>query len=142
MLMIVSVTDSNAQHAANIANGYGSVLGAYVAKLENVSNDPSVGPLVQVVAKASPATATASGYPTWMVVFAVLVRGTLTRRRGLIVPVAALAVASLAVLHSLIDFSLQIPGFAIVALALTGAGLAQSLPNPRDMNRQSPPSDC
>ena len=73
VLMIVSVTDSNAQHAANIANGYGSVLGAYVAKLENVSNDPSVGPLVQVVAKASPATATASGYPTWMVVFVALV---------------------------------------------------------------------
>jgi capsular polysaccharide biosynthesis protein len=73
VLMIVSVTDSNAQHAANIANGYGSVLGAYVAKLENVSNDPTVGPLVQVVAKASPATATASGYPTWMVAFAALV---------------------------------------------------------------------
>jgi capsular polysaccharide biosynthesis protein len=73
VLMIVSVTDSNAQHAANIANGYGSVLGAYVAKLENVSGDPSVGPLIQVVAKASPATATASGYPTWMVAFVALV---------------------------------------------------------------------
>ena len=73
VLMIVSVTDSNAQHAANIANGYGSVLGAYIAKLENVSNDPTVGPLVQVVAKASPATAIASGYPTWMVAFAALV---------------------------------------------------------------------
>jgi capsular polysaccharide biosynthesis protein len=75
VLMIVSVTDSNAQHAANIANGYGSVLGAYVAKLENVSNDPTVGPLVQVVAKASPATASASGYPTWMVAFAALTMG-------------------------------------------------------------------
>jgi len=72
VLMVVSVTDSNAQHAANIANGYGSVLGAYVAKLENVSNDPTVGPLVQVVAKASPATATASGYPFWMVMFGAL----------------------------------------------------------------------
>jgi tyrosine-protein kinase len=73
VLMFVSVTDSNAQHAANIANGYGVVLGTYVAKLENVSSDPSVGPLVQVVAKASPATATVSGYPTWMVVFVALV---------------------------------------------------------------------
>jgi capsular polysaccharide biosynthesis protein len=73
VLMIVSVTDSNAQHAANIANGYGSVLGAYLAKLENVSGDPTVGPLVQVVAKASPATATASGYPTWMIAFVALV---------------------------------------------------------------------
>ena len=73
VLMVVSVTDGNAQHAANIANGYGSVLGAYVAKLENVSNDPTVGPLIQVVAKASPATATASGYPWWMVMFGALV---------------------------------------------------------------------
>ena len=44
-------------------------------------------------------------------------------------PVAALAVAILAVLHSLIDFSLQIPGYAIVALSLIGAGLAQSFPS-------------
>ncbi|UMB70718.1 Wzz/FepE/Etk N-terminal domain-containing protein [Mycobacterium paraterrae] len=72
VLMAVSVTDGNAQHAANIANGYGSVLNAYVAKLENVSNDPTVGPLIQVVAKATPATATASGYPLWMVMFGAL----------------------------------------------------------------------
>jgi O-antigen ligase len=62
----------------------------------------------------------------WIVIFAVLVRGALIRRRGLLAPVAALAVATLAVLHSLIDFTLQIPGYAIVALSLIGAGLAQS----------------
>jgi O-antigen ligase len=62
----------------------------------------------------------------WIVIFAVLLRGTFVRRRDLIVPVAALAVAMLAVLHSLIDFSLQIPGYAVVALAVVGAGLAQS----------------
>jgi hypothetical protein len=56
----------------------------------------------------------------------VLLRGILARRRGLIFPTAALAVATLAVLHSLIDFSLQIPGYAIVALSLIGTGLAQS----------------
>jgi O-antigen ligase len=64
----------------------------------------------------------------WLVVFAVLIRGVMVRRRSLIVPVAALCVALLAVLHSLIDFTLQIPGYAIVALALVGAGLAQSFP--------------
>ncbi len=62
----------------------------------------------------------------WIVIFAVLLRGAWTRRRDLVVPVAALAVAMLAVLHSLVDFSLQIPGYSIVALALIGAGLAQS----------------
>ena len=62
----------------------------------------------------------------WIAIFAVLARGTFVRRRGLLVPVAALAVAILAVLHSLIDFSLQIPGYSIVAMSLIGAGLAQS----------------
>ena len=62
----------------------------------------------------------------WMVIFAVLVHGSRVRRRGLLFPVAALAVALLAVLHSLIDFSLQIPGYSIVALSLIGTGLAQS----------------
>ncbi|OBG26721.1 hypothetical protein A5764_04755 [Mycobacterium sp. 852002-51057_SCH5723018] len=62
VLMVISVTDSNAQRAANIANGYGDVLGAYVAKLENVGNDPNMPPLVQVVTKANPASATVSGF--------------------------------------------------------------------------------
>jgi hypothetical protein len=56
----------------------------------------------------------------------VLIRGALVRRRGRLVPIAALAVATLAVLHSLIDFTLQSPGYAIVALSLIGVGLAQS----------------
>jgi hypothetical protein len=66
------------------------------------------------------------------VVFTVLIRGALTRQRDLIIPVAALAVAILAVLHSLIDFTLQIPGYSIVAMALIGTGLAQSLAASRD----------
>jgi capsular polysaccharide biosynthesis protein/Mrp family chromosome partitioning ATPase len=70
VLMVVSVTDSNPQHAANIANGYGDVLGTYVAKLENASNNPDIPPLVQVVTKANPASAKVSGYPMSMVVFA------------------------------------------------------------------------
>jgi capsular polysaccharide biosynthesis protein len=67
VLIVVSVTDSNAQHAANIANGYGEVLGGYVAKLENVINNPDIPPLVQVVTTANPADAEVSGIPMWMV---------------------------------------------------------------------------
>ncbi|MGB7603724.1 MAG: hypothetical protein WBM24_25725, partial [Candidatus Sulfotelmatobacter sp.] len=63
---------------------------------------------------------------SWIVIFAVLFRGTLGRRRGLLAPVAALAISTLATLHSLVDFTLQIPGYAIVALSLVGVGLAQS----------------
>jgi len=62
----------------------------------------------------------------WIVIFAVLIRGIRVRRRNLLFPIAALGIALLAVLHSMIDFSLQIPGYAIVALSLVGAGLAQS----------------
>jgi O-antigen ligase len=73
----------------------------------------------------------------WTVIFVMLVRGVFIRRRGLLVPVAALAVATLAVSHSLIDFSLQIPGYAIVALSLIGAGLAQSFGGERGQNGTS-----
>lgn len=72
VLIVVSITDSNAQHAANIANGYGDVLATYIAKIENLSGDPRVGPLVKVVTRADPASAKVSGYPTSMVAFAAL----------------------------------------------------------------------
>jgi O-antigen ligase len=65
----------------------------------------------------------------WFVIFAVLIGGVTRRGRGRMVPTAALAVAALASAHSLVDFSLQIPGYSIVALALVGAGLAQSCVN-------------
>jgi O-antigen ligase len=62
----------------------------------------------------------------WAGIFAVLGFGLWSRHRDQIIVVAALATASLGILHSLIDFSLQIPGFALVVFALVGAGLAQS----------------
>jgi capsular polysaccharide biosynthesis protein/Mrp family chromosome partitioning ATPase len=72
VLIDVSITDSNAQHAANIANGYGDILATYVAKIENTLGDPKVPPLVKVVTRANPASAEVSGYPTSMVAFAAL----------------------------------------------------------------------
>jgi O-antigen ligase len=62
----------------------------------------------------------------WMIAFGVLAHGVRTRRRDRIIPAAAMSVALLAVLHSLVDFSLQIPGFAIVVFGMLGAGVAQS----------------
>jgi O-antigen ligase len=62
----------------------------------------------------------------WLIVLFVLIQGMRRRRRDLIVPVGALAVSILGVAHSVIDFSLQIPGYAIVVFSLVGAGLAQS----------------
>ena len=60
----------------------------------------------------------------WFAMFGVLLLGMRNRRRDRLIPVAAFAVAALAILHSLIDFSLQIPGYSIIALSLVGAGLA------------------
>jgi hypothetical protein len=44
-------------------------------------------------------------------------------RRTALVPLSALAVALIALLHSSIDFSLQVSGYAIVVFALVGVAL-------------------
>jgi len=67
----------------------------------------------------------------WLLMFAVLIHGIRVRRRDLLIPISAFAVAMVAVLHSLVDFSLQISGYSIPALALVGAGLAQSFASDR-----------
>ncbi len=63
----------------------------------------------------------------WILVLALLIRAARRRRRdGIVVPLAALSVALIGLLHSMMDFSLQIPGYAIVAFGVVGAGLGQS----------------
>ncbi|MCK1550841.1 O-antigen ligase family protein [Bradyrhizobium sp. 177] len=62
----------------------------------------------------------------WAVMFGILSRGVFARRRDAIIPLAAAATASLSLLHSCLDFTLQIPGYSIPFFALFGAGLAQS----------------
>jgi O-antigen ligase len=59
--------------------------------------------------------------------WAVSLRGGLTRRRAYrYLPAAAFAVAAVPILHSLIDFSLQMPAIGFVTAALLGMGWAQS----------------
>lgn len=59
--------------------------------------------------------------------WAVSLRGALTRRPAYrYLPAAAFAVAAVASLHSLIDFSLQMPAIGFVTAALLGMGWAQS----------------
>lgn len=62
----------------------------------------------------------------WIMVLVILARGVAVRRRDRILPLAAFAIALLALLHSCIDFSLQIPGYAIPFFAIIGVGLSQS----------------
>jgi len=65
----------------------------------------------------------------WIFILVVLTRAALRRRRDGVAPLAALSVALIGLLHSMVDFSLQIPGYAIVAFAVVGCGLGQSFRN-------------
>jgi O-antigen ligase len=71
----------------------------------------------------------------WILALLVLMRGTRRSRRETIVPHAALAVSLIALLHSSIDFSLQVAGYAIVVFAVAGIGLAQSVPSASSRRR-------
>lgn len=62
----------------------------------------------------------------WAIMLIILAKGVFTRRRDVIIPLAAAATATLSLLHSCLDFTLQIPGYSIPFFALFGAGLAQS----------------
>jgi O-antigen ligase len=55
-----------------------------------------------------------------------LAYGVGARRRGRITPLCAFWVGTLVAVHSLVDFSLQIPAVSILVFTLSGIGLAQS----------------
>jgi O-antigen ligase len=58
---------------------------------------------------------------------AILVRGVRVRHRQRFVPVSGLAVFVLTAFHSLVDFSLQIPGFNVYFAAFMAAAVTVSL---------------
>jgi O-antigen ligase len=64
---------------------------------------------------------------TLLIIFFTLIAGSRTRRSRAIYPLAGLLIALLSAGHSLIDFSLQIPGLTIVVFAVVGVGIAQSV---------------
>jgi len=68
--------------------------------------------------------------PAWLVVlipWAISLRGAWRRRRRhRYLPAGAFAVSGVAILHSIVDFSLQIPAIGFVVSALLGMGWAQA----------------
>ena len=62
----------------------------------------------------------------YLVVVALLFRGALIRRRNNAIPLVAATVGLIGGLHTLVDFPLQVPGYAIVCMAVLGVGLGQS----------------
>ena len=63
----------------------------------------------------------------WIAALIMLSFGLRGRRRNMIGPLPALAVSLIALLHSSIDFSLQIAGYSIVVFALLGLGLSRAI---------------
>jgi O-antigen ligase len=63
----------------------------------------------------------------WITALIVLTFPLRRSRRAMKLPLSALAVSLIALLHSSIDFSLQIAGYSIVVFALLGLGLSQAV---------------
>ena len=62
-----------------------------------------------------------------VLLFGMCVRGVFNRRRDQVVPLVASSATVLVGLHSLVDFSLQIPAVAVTYAAILGAGCAQAM---------------
>ncbi|GAB3127588.1 hypothetical protein GCM10027289_05260 [Tsukamurella serpentis] len=70
VLLTISVTDPDAQHAADLANGYAAVFADYVAQMEHVQNNPDVPPLATLVSPADARDATTTGMKLWVLLSA------------------------------------------------------------------------
>ena len=68
----------------------------------------------------------------WILVLTLLARAVRHRRRDRVIPLIALSVAVIGLVHSMVDFSLQVTGYAIVAFAVVGVGLGQSFRSSKD----------
>ena len=63
----------------------------------------------------------------WIAALVILFSGLRGPRRNMIAPLSSLAVSLIALIHSSIDFSLQVAGYSIVVFALLGLGISQAI---------------
>jgi O-antigen ligase len=61
----------------------------------------------------------------WIYIACALFRGFLQRRRDAVLPLCGLAALAVGTAHSVVDFPLQVPGYATVWAALIGLGMGQ-----------------
>ena len=66
-----------------------------------------------------------------LLLFLFCLRGAFVRRKEKIYPLLAVSATVLVAVHSLVDFSLQIPAVAVTHAMILGMGTAQSMPSPR-----------
>jgi O-antigen ligase len=75
-------------------------------------------------------------FALWSIMLGFLVRAAIRGTSNRLYVTAGAGIGALATLHSLIDFSLQIPGFSLVCCSLMGSSLAAALV-PREAIRRS-----
>ncbi|MFT4115672.1 O-antigen ligase family protein [Bradyrhizobium sp.] len=63
----------------------------------------------------------------WAVILVVVAAALRGRRRHIAVPLSAFAVLMIALVHSSIDFPLQVAGYSIVVFSLVGLGVSQAM---------------
>jgi len=66
-------------------------------------------------------------FTLWSIMLGFLVRAAIRGTSNRIYVIAGAGIGTLATLHSLVDFSLQIPGFSLVCCSLVGASIAAAL---------------
>jgi O-antigen ligase len=69
----------------------------------------------------------------WLV--AICGRGIFTRKRHRVLPAVALGASILVAIHSIFDFSLQMPAIALTYAAILGLGAAQAFPTSQNVER-------
>jgi O-antigen ligase len=114
-----------------LGNGLGSyefVFPAYRSDLHDTSKtwDYAHNSLLEIAAEQGLIVA-AAAVLTALFLMTMLIRGVLIRRRDTAFSLIGLGVLLLAVTHSMVDFPLQIPAYAILCATIVGTALAQSI---------------
>ena len=104
---------------------YADIYAAYQPDEIRLANDKAHSTPIELYVEAGVLGAV-PGVLMVMIAWGVCLAGALRRRRQRYLLVAAVAVSGIAVLHSAVDFSLQIPAIAFIAAAFLGMGWAQT----------------
>jgi O-antigen ligase len=104
---------------------YADIYAAYQPDQIRLANDKAHSTPIELYVEAGVLGAV-PGLLMVLIPWGVCLAGALRRRRQRYLPVAAVAVSGIAMLHSAVDFSLQIPAIAFIAAAFLGMGWAQT----------------
>jgi O-antigen ligase len=104
---------------------YADIYTAYQPDQIRITNDKAHSTPIELYVEAGLLGAV-PGLLMVLVAWGVCLAGAWRRRRQRYLMVAAVAVSGIAILHSTVDFSLQIPAIAFIAAAFLGMGWAQT----------------